>query len=311
VEINGRVGSLLEVGTGFHEELTGRENVYLNAAILGMKKLETKRRFDEIVSFAEIEKFIDTPVKHYSSGMHVRLAFAVAAHLDPEILLVDEVLAVGDLGFQQRAIERMSFLMTQGITVIFVSHNLPMVRRFCKWGFLLENGAIKASGEIEHVINTYKRVFVENVQAHTAQQGLVKVQTVRLLDAHNRIPQAEFDCGGEMLVEIVLSSSELLRGVHFHIAFRSTELNRYCVASTAFDSITIGEIKGSITIEARVKGLNFPPGIYQTEVFISNLSHTYDYASYKTEPFEILPRPGVDERLGAYLIPAKWEVKRG
>jgi lipopolysaccharide transport system ATP-binding protein len=131
-EIRGRVGSLLEVGTGFHQELTGRENIYLNGAILGMKRHEIEHKFDEIVAFAEVEKFIDTPVKHYSSGMHLRLAFAVAAHLEPEILLVDEVLAVGDAAFQKKCLNKMEDVGQQGRTVLFVSHNMPAITRLCE-----------------------------------------------------------------------------------------------------------------------------------------------------------------------------------
>jgi len=139
-EIHGRVGSLLEVGTGFHPELTGRENVYLNGAILGMHRTEIDRKFDEIVAFAEIEKFLDTPVKHYSSGMYVRLAFAVAAHLDPEILLVDEVLAVGDAAFQRKCLGKMDSVGKEGRTVLFVSHNMAAVTNLCDWGLLLDAG---------------------------------------------------------------------------------------------------------------------------------------------------------------------------
>ena len=131
-EVRGRVGSLLEVGTGFHPELTGRENIYLNGAILGMKRAEIARRFDEMVAFAEVERFIDTPVKRYSSGMYLRLAFAVAAHLEPEILLVDEVLAVGDAGFQKKCLGRMSEVAREGRTVLFVSHNLPSIEKLCQ-----------------------------------------------------------------------------------------------------------------------------------------------------------------------------------
>ncbi|MCK4763107.1 MAG: ATP-binding cassette domain-containing protein [Candidatus Aminicenantes bacterium] len=154
-EIRGRVGSLLEVGTGFHPELTGRENIYLNGAILGMHRTEINRKFDEIVAFSEIEKFIDTPVKFYSSGMYVRLAFSVAAHLEPEILLVDEVLAVGDAGFQKKCLGRMSEVSREGRTILFVSHNMHAVRKLCSRAIFLENGGIEAAGEPGTVINNY------------------------------------------------------------------------------------------------------------------------------------------------------------
>lgn len=154
-EIRGRVGSLLEVGTGFHNELTGRENVFLNGAILGMRRAEIQAKFDEIVAFAETEKFIDTAVKHYSTGMHMRLAFAVAAFLEPEILLVDEVLAVGDIMFQKKCIGRMEDVARAGRTVLFVSHNMGAVRSLCTTGILLEEGRVAYAGDISRCIESY------------------------------------------------------------------------------------------------------------------------------------------------------------
>jgi lipopolysaccharide transport system ATP-binding protein len=156
IEINGRVASLLEVGTGFHPELTGRENIYLNGAILGMSREEIKRKFDEIVAFAEVEKFLDTPVKRYSSGMYVRLAFAVAAHLEPEILIVDEVLAVGDVNFQKKCLGKMGDVAKkEGRTVLFVSHNMAAIKSFCKTGILLNQGCLIQNDAIHSVVNHY------------------------------------------------------------------------------------------------------------------------------------------------------------
>ncbi|CAF3932567.1 unnamed protein product [Rotaria sp. Silwood1] len=155
IELFGRVGSLLEVGTGFHPELTGRENIFLNGAILGMRRDEIKKKFDEIVAFAEVEKFLDTPVKHYSSGMYVRLAFAVAAHLDSDILLVDEVLAVGDANFQKKCLGKMQEVGSQGRTVFFVSHSMPMILRLCQRVIMLQNGQILEDGLPTKVANTY------------------------------------------------------------------------------------------------------------------------------------------------------------
>src|SRR5680860_1149318 len=156
-DVTGRVGSLLEVGTGFHPELTGRENIFLNGAILGMRREEIRRRFDEIVAFADLERFLDTPVKRYSSGMSVRLAFAVAAHLEPEILLVDEVLAVGDASFQRTSLAKMSEVAKAGSTVIFVSHNLATIQALCRRGILLESGGLVVDAPVEETINQYLR----------------------------------------------------------------------------------------------------------------------------------------------------------
>jgi lipopolysaccharide transport system ATP-binding protein len=155
VDVAGRVGALLEVGTGFSGELTGRENVFLNGAVLGMSRAEVASKFDQIVAFSGVERHIDTPVKWYSSGMYVRLAFAVAAHLEPEILIVDEVLAVGDAEFQKRCLGRMADVAQEGRTVLFVSHNMQLVRRLCRRGILLESGEVKADDDIETVVRTY------------------------------------------------------------------------------------------------------------------------------------------------------------
>jgi lipopolysaccharide transport system ATP-binding protein len=190
VEIHGRIGSLLEVGTGFHPELTGRENIYLNGAVLGMKRTEINRKFDEIVDFAEIEKFLETPVKRYSSGMYMRLAFAVAAHLEPEILLVDEVLAVGDAAFQKKCLGKMGEVAKEGRTVLFVSHNMSAIARLCKNGIFLDSGGILFSGPIQETISYYddwmngKELSVENCMKRSGTGG-IKVNNVWITNSKN------------------------------------------------------------------------------------------------------------------------------
>lgn len=169
-KIRGRIGSLLEVGTGFHPELTGRENIYLNGAILGMKRYEIEKKFDEIVDFAEVEKFLDTPVKRFSSGMYVRLAFAVAAHLEPEILLVDEVLAVGDAAFQNKCLGKMGDVATQGRTVLFVSHNMGTIQTLCGRGILLRGGEVVYDGTSQKAIETYLEEMETNAIVDLAKR---------------------------------------------------------------------------------------------------------------------------------------------
>jgi lipopolysaccharide transport system ATP-binding protein len=178
VEIHGRLSSLLEVGTGFHPELTGRENIFLNGAILGMRKREIEQRFDEIVSFAEIEKFIDTPVKRYSSGMYVRLAFAVAAHLEPEILLVDEVLAVGDLAFQKKCLGKMEEVTRGGRTILFVSHNMGAIRRLCQSAIWLDDGRIVENGAVDEVVRDYEENQLKhfNESSYIVERGPEEVK---------------------------------------------------------------------------------------------------------------------------------------
>src|ERR687886_2660722 len=170
-DVTGRVGSLLEVGTGFHPELTGRENVFLNGAILGMRRSEIARKFDEMVAFAEVERFIDTPVKRYSSGMYLRLAFAVAAHLEPEILLVDEVLAVGDAAFQRKCLGRMGEVAREGRTVLFVSHNLPSIEKLCRRVVVIDGGRVAMQGDPTACIAAY-------LGSRTTPRAAVDLQTV-------------------------------------------------------------------------------------------------------------------------------------
>jgi len=225
-EINGRVSSLLEVGTGFHPELSGRENIYLNGTILGMKRKEIKAKFDEIVSFSGVEKFIDTPVKHYSSGMKVRLAFSVAAHLEPEILIVDEVLAVGDAEFQKKCLGKMDEVSkNEGRTVLFVSHNLAAVGQLCKSGLLLNSGTLECMYEVNSVIHTY--ITNRNTSLNTGGllnlqlrkgSGNIKVERVRILNAAYQ-PLLIARTGNEILFEIKLNKKVISNDGAFRIDF--------------------------------------------------------------------------------------------
>jgi len=210
ITINGRVASLLEVGTGFHPELTGRENIYLNGAILGMSKTEIKRKFDEIVAFAEVEKFLDTPVKRYSSGMYVRLAFAVAAHLEPEILIVDEVLAVGDLQFQKKCLGKMEDVAKEGRTILFVSHNMAVLQTLCSRGIFLQQGTVLIDDTTSAAVITYLRSLekagAQNLLERTDRRGKGEV----------RFTQVEVSTGGDF------PSTTLATGLPARIVFHVT-----------------------------------------------------------------------------------------
>src|SRR5438128_424815 len=204
-EIHGRVGSLLEVGTGFHPELTGRENIYLNGAVLGIKKWEIGRKFDGIVAFAELDKFIDTPVKHYSTGMYMRLAFAVAAHLESEILLVDEVLAVGDAAFQKKCMGKMREVGREGRTVVFVSHNMGAIAELCSRCLLVEEGKVLCDGSPSDAIELYlSKVYAEKashvVLPHRTGE-LIQMTKVWFGDSHGQ-PVSEIDLGHDVVVGI-------------------------------------------------------------------------------------------------------------
>ncbi len=194
IRIKGRVASLLEVGTGFHPELSGRENVYLNGAILGMSRSEIKRKFDEIIDFAEIEKFLDTPVKRYSSGMYVRLAFAVAAHLEPEILIVDEVLAVGDSQFQKKCLGKMETVGKEGRTVIFVSHNMGAVKTLCSTGILISAGKLLLKDTVSNVISKYICDFQSFEYSKTWDNGLEPANRYIKLKKISLVPEMEKKC---------------------------------------------------------------------------------------------------------------------
>jgi lipopolysaccharide transport system ATP-binding protein len=225
-EVQGRMGSLLEVGTGFHGELTGRENTYLNGAILGMKKQEVARKFDEIVAFAEIDRFIDTPVKHYSSGMYLRLAFAVAAHLDTEIILIDEILAVGDFGFQKKCLGRVGDAAKQGRTVLFISHSMAAVARLCPRAILLDAGGVLCDGPSHQVVGTYlssglgvtaAREWSE--MATAPGDNIVRLRAVRVRALDGQVSESvdiREPVGVEMEYEVLTPGYALVPNYHFY-----------------------------------------------------------------------------------------------
>jgi lipopolysaccharide transport system ATP-binding protein len=227
-EICGRMGSLLEVGTGFHPELTGRENIYLNGAILGMKRAEIRRNFDEIVAFAEVGKFIDTPVKHYSSGMYLRLAFAVAAHLEPEILVVDEVLAVGDVAFQKKCLTKMGEVAGKGRTVLFVSHNMLAIQSLCTKAMLLEEGSVAIEGPTEQTVMRYL-ASVERLHSQplTLREDRVGGERFRFASVQFLNPQTMTPCdvlvsGQAVIIRIgFLYESDDIEDVGIDLSFRT------------------------------------------------------------------------------------------
>ena len=223
--IYGRVASLLEVGTGFHPELTGKENVFMNGAILGMTRAEIKKKFDEIVSFAEIERFLDTPVKRYSSGMYVRLAFAVAAHLEPEILIVDEVLAVGDLVFQKKCLGKMSEVAKGGRTVLFVSHNMEAIQKLCTRTILLHEGRVVMEGSTDEVIREYigeeKYYIGEQIWQDIYKapgDNVVRIRAARVLDRNGKVCTS-FDVRDPISIELEYQVLEEGHHLHVHLSF--------------------------------------------------------------------------------------------
>lgn len=244
--IKGRIASLLEVGTGFHPELSGRENIYLNGAILGMSKAEIKKKFDEIVVFAEVEKFLDTPVKHYSSGMYVRLAFAVAAHLEPEILIVDEVLAVGDAQFQKKCLGKMEEVGKEGRTVLFVSHNMAMISNLCQKGILLEGGKISTQGEAAKVIQQY---YQNSNKKNEVSNRRIGSEIVELLS-----------------VELVGLSGNLETTIHDEITIRMKYKIKKATDARCVPNFHFFAPDGSYIFVSSADGISkLPPGVYQAD----------------------------------------------
>ncbi|MCW3117694.1 MAG: transporter ATP-binding protein [Chitinophagaceae bacterium] len=219
IEINGRVASLLEVGTGFHPELTGRENIFLNGAILGMSRVEIKNKFDEIINFAGVEKFLDTPVKRYSSGMYVRLAFAVAAHLEPEILVVDEVLAVGDAEFQKKCIGKMDEVSKSGRTVLFVSHNMGVIAELCQKCILLDKGEVKLHDKTNKVLDQYNVLLSNSFSVYENKSQLNNSLHIKSISIQSRSGNNIFSFNEKIILKAELNiTSEYFEGIHLGIA---------------------------------------------------------------------------------------------
>lgn len=291
-EIHGRVGSLLEVGTGFHPELTGRENTYLNGAILGMTRREIAQKFDEIVAFAEVERFIDTPVKHYSSGMYLRLAFAVAAHLEPEILIVDEVLAVGDASFQKKCLGKMGDVARQGRTVLFVSHNMDAIQRLCNRSLMLERGRVVAEGPTAGVVERYlsqglgaagPETWTDLSQAPRTGDGEVRFESVWYsgMDAKaGRHPHP----GGPFVVRTTVRARSPRAVPSFAMSIRS--LSGLLLVNA--DAITLGRPvqleTGLNTVEFSINELHLNPGRYTVDLWASDtFGAAYDYVESALE----------------------------
>ena len=286
-EVRGRMGSLLEVGTGFHPELTGRENVFLSGAILGMSKSEIRRKFDEIVAFAEVEKFIDTPLKHYSTGMQMRLAFAVAAHLEPEILLVDEVLAVGDAAFQKKCLGKMGDVAKTGRTILFVSHNMASMRSICQRGIELDRGGVAASGEVNAVIDQYLASLIEETsRPRTIETSRFILQELDIASANASVIRT-FD---NITIRLLLRAKVDIAEAGVYVGFLTLENER--IAGLDFRDFRAGPcIPAGEQCEFSFQISKFPliGGEYQLEI------HLKDMGALHVERIESLFRFGVAE----------------
>jgi lipopolysaccharide transport system ATP-binding protein len=288
------VGSLLEIGTGFHPELTGRENVYFYGALLGMSRGEIKRRFDEIIEFAGVEKFVETPVKRYSSGMYMRLAFAVAAHLEPEILLVDEVLAVGDAAFQKKCLGKMGDMSRQGRTVLFVSHNMPAIQRLCQTAYLLEQGAVVASGSAPEVVDAYYKAAMQTEsgapEARAVPEGTVRFVAWLITDGSAGDAHSCYT-GEPCTITLRLAARRTVREANFGIALW-TDDGTLVWAMRSLDRggqcVPLGD--GVYNVEFEVPAFPLRPGRYQILVSANDLREGPLDAWYAQPQLTILPR---------------------
>lgn len=320
-EVRGRMGSLLEVGTGFHPELTGRENIYLNGTILGMSKKEIDRKFDEIVAFSEIEKFLDTPVKRYSSGMYVRLAFAVAAHLEPEILVVDEVLAVGDQSFQQKCVQKMRSVGSHGRTVLFVSHNLPAIQNLCYRCVFMKEGRLVLDGLPTKIIEAFNREHGSSAGANVdlrVHQGRKpkSIPLMRRIEVvnHDDENQSAITMKGSVQIRVEFESERFLDDVTFGFVIN----DKYNAPVLGINNLVVPSPSlpaplRSGTITCLLRELPLMHGVYTLDLYFGTRGHNldviYSAAELVVNPCDVfrsgrLPPPGT----GNIFWPAEWII---
>ena len=316
--VSGRVAALLELGAGFHPDLTGQENIYLNGSILGLTRREIDDRFQDIVSFAELERFIDIPVKHYSSGMYVRLGFAIAAHVEPDILLIDETLAVGDRSFQRKCLERIYELKRRGITILFVSHDLEAVRQLCNRAIWLDEGVMRAEGSTQRVIGHYLDYDVALEETRSRQEdkerlrknrwgsGEIEVLAVNFLDAQGN-ERRVFETGEKMIARISYCAHRRVEKPVFGVAIHRHDGLHINGPNTKLSGYDIDYIEGEGEIDYIIETLPLLEGRYEFTVAIYDDSclHPYDH---QERAYGFVVRQGdVQERYGALYIPCQWE----
>lgn len=305
--LRGRIASLLEVGTGFHPELTGTENIYLNGSILGLKKQEIKAKFDEIVDFSGVEKFLQTPLKHYSSGMTLRLAFAVAAHLEPEILIIDEVLAVGDAEFQKKSLGKMEDITKQGRTVLFVSHNMPAVQNLCNKGVLLENGKVSLTGDMDQVIGKY--LNNENIRTSYQVKDSSKEVYIKEIKIEDKNVHGHHYSHNELTINTIIVNNASIKGLFFAIAFVDKYGERIFT-----EYIELTENQKTTELSCSIPKDTFLQGEYKIDaaIFIPMLKSYDELLSILN--FEIIntslnSMKFLGANIGKIQVKSKWEIK--
>jgi len=310
--VRGRISALLELGAGFHPDLTGRENIFLNAAVLGLTEAEVNALYDQIVTFSELGEFIDMPVKHYSSGMYMRLGFSVAIHIRPDILIVDEILAVGDQAFQSKCIDAIMELKRRGTTIIIVSHNLNMIQTLCSHLVWMDNGEVRSVGTTEEVAAQYveysyeregKLTAVSDFDRHGDQ--VIEITAVRLLNANGE-EQQQYQTGDEMTIEMAFHANKPIPNPEFGLAIFRQDGVHVNGPNTQLAGIELGIIEGVGTIRYQIKKLPLLPAQYllTTAVHDSRFPHCYDYHK-EAYTFRIIPG-GTREINGLIDMPAIW-----
>jgi ABC-type polysaccharide/polyol phosphate transport system ATPase subunit len=309
IRINGRLSALIELGTGFHYELTGRENIYLNGSILGMRRAEIRNKLERIIQFSEIGRFIDIPVKRYSSGMYLRLGFSIAAYLDPEILLVDEVLAVGDIAFQAKCLQRIQELKKAGTTIIFVSHDLLTVERMCDRALLMQSGQITADGIPTEVISQYQRLACDLEPNGQKQEHLsrnVECISVSFHDSEGR-PSSEFRTGDFVSARLGYFAHERLADLMFSICVYWPSGWVACQFTTALDSRRTEVEAGPGVIEFSCSEIGLQPGLYRVDVGVERGREVIDW---KYNCCAVRIHPG-RLALGDFYMPQEWRLIPG
>jgi len=310
IMIRGKLSALIEVGSGFHPELTGRENVYLSGSILGMRRREITRQLDSIVDFAEIRQFIDTPVKHYSSGMYVRLGFSISAHLHPDILLLDEVLAVGDAAFQSKCFRRITELRQSGTTIVFISHDLNAVTRICDRALLLMGGQIVARGTTHTVIAEYQRLTDGLVQSSVKLSGEARITSVRISDGDD-CDAATYHTGHPLNVRLDYTVSKPVEDAAFEVFLYSSDWSQFGHLTTELSNDLIHLEPGVGTIGFSVPELGLQPGTYRVSATIIHRGQPPGKAvDYREKCTTLIVEPGKQVR-GSFYMPYKWQLSSG
>ena len=311
VKLLGRVGSLLEVGTGFHPELTGRENIFLNGAIIGMGRREIARKFDEIVEFAEIGRFIDTPVKRYSSGMYVRLAFAVAAHTEPDILLIDEVLSVGDLAFQRKCMNHAKRLLERDVTLLFVSHNMFSIKAMCRRSVYLSQGKVVFDGSTDEAIRLYDQEgrldmagWAEKMVGSDPTRCPIYIKEIELLNERGE-PCTMFDHGERMRVRLHFEAQQTLHDPNFNVALIRSDDVACCNFNTAMDGFPTATVSGSGVIEVLTPPLKLVSELYSLQVLVWDAKFQRLHCAQVGKNFHVR-HPVLSTQFGVFHESAEW-----